>query len=66
MKRRHAVRTTITSVVFMFLFGLLAPGTAHAACGGCFCPKAGAANEGGYACVSVMGYNRWMPLVNPN
>ena len=62
MKRRIGIRTAIASVAFMFLLGLFGAGTAHAACGGCFCPSAGAANQGGYACVTVKGYNRWMPL----
>ena len=58
MKRR-TIKTAIVSLAFMFLFGLFAP-TADAACGGCFC-KAGSGSEGGYACVTVKGYNRWMP-----
>lgn len=60
MRRRHVVRAAITSVAFVIALAGFGPGTAQAACGGCFC-KAGAGAEGGYACVAVKGYNRWMP-----
>ena len=59
--KRRTIKTALVSLAFMFLFGLFAP-TADAACGGCFCPTSGGPRaEGGYACVKVGNYHRWMP-----
>lgn len=57
MKRR-TIKTAFVSLAFMALFGIFAP-TAEAACGGCFCSP-GSAPEGGYACVELKGYTRWL------
>ena len=57
--RRRTLKTALVSLAFMFLFGLFAP-TADAACGGCFCSVNGPSQEGGYSCVQLKGYNRWL------
>ena len=59
--RKLLVNAALVTAVALPVSAFAGTGTAYAAGGGQFC-AAGSGTSDGYACVSLGGYNRWLPL----